>query len=251
MPIQREPTHRRPPPTPPQLGTNPTHNQTPNNLNHNPNRNHTTHHRHRPTHSRSPRRTPATTHTRRTSHHQQTQEPTMKDLDPLTTIAHTITTTLEAGAQALIEQRSGYPAGGTGGSPSSTSDRTGMLATIRADKGPERSDQDYERCINLLTELQDILNRARPPQRKQQHIQATTTQQDDGCTSCARIGTWTARTTNNPMCRTCTELVLRIQMQCNITLDQPPTSLVDRQRQGRRITTREINQAIHQKKNRP
>ena len=151
----------------------------------------------------------------------------MKDLDPLTTLAHTITTTLEQGAQALIEQRSGYPAGGTGGSPSSTSDRTGMLATIRADKGPERSDQDYERCMYLLTELQDILNRARPPQRKQQHIAATTTQHDDGCTSCARVGTWTARTANNPMCRTCTELVLRIQMQCNITLEQPPTTLVD------------------------
>jgi hypothetical protein len=172
----------------------------------------------------------------------------MKDLDPLTTLAHTITTTLEQGAQALIEQRSGYPAGGTGGSPSSTSDRTGMLATIRADKGPERSDQDYERCMYLLTELQDILNRARPPQRKQQHIAATTTQHDDGCTSCARVGTWTARTANNPMCRTCTELVLRIQMQCNITLEQPPTTLVDRQRQGRRITTREIKEAIHQKK---
>ena len=172
----------------------------------------------------------------------------MKDLDPLTILAHTITTTLQAGAQALIEQRSGYPAGGTGGSPSSTSDRTGLLATTRADKGPERSDQDYERAMYLLTELQDILNRARPPQRKQQHIAATTTQHDDGCTSCARVGTWTARTANNPMCRTCTELVLRIQMQCNITLEQPPTSLVDRQRQGRRITTREIKEAIHQKK---
>ena len=34
----------------------------------------------------------------------------MKDLDPLTTLAHTITQTLEQGAQALIEQRSGYPA---------------------------------------------------------------------------------------------------------------------------------------------
>ena len=74
----------------------------------------------------------------------------MKDLDPLTTLAHTITQTLEQGAQALIEQRSGYPAGGTGGSPSSTSDRTGMLATIRADKGPERSDQDYDRAMYLL-----------------------------------------------------------------------------------------------------
>jgi hypothetical protein len=37
-------------------------------------------------------------------------------------------------------------------------------------------------------------------------------------------------------------------MQHNITLELPPTTLVDRQRQGRRITTREINQAIHQKK---
>ena len=173
----------------------------------------------------------------------------MKDLDQLTALAHTITRILEAGAQALIEQQSGFPAGGTdGGPPSATSDRTGRLATTRADRGPERSDQDYQRALQLLTELHDILNRARPPHHTRQHIAAVTTQQDDGCTSCARVGTWTARTTTNTMCRTCNELVLRIQMQCNITLDQPPTSLVDRQRQGRRITTREINQAIHQKK---
>lgn len=173
----------------------------------------------------------------------------MKDLDQLTALAHTITRILEAGAQALIEQQSGFPAGGTdGGPPSATSDRTGRLATIRADKGPERSDQDYERTLQLLTELHDILNRARPPHTTRQHVAATTTQQDDGCTSCARVGTWTARTTTNTMCRTCNELVLRIQMQCNITLDQPPSQLVDRQRQGRRITTREINQAIYQKK---
>ena len=172
----------------------------------------------------------------------------MKDLDQLTALANTITRILEAGAQALIEQRSGFPAGGTGGTPSSTSDRTGMLATTRADKGPERSDQDYERTINLLIELEDILNRARPPKRTTTHIQATTTQHDDGCRSCARVGTWTARTKNNPLCRTCNELILRIQMQHNITLELPPTTLVDRQRQGRRITTREINQALHENK---
>lgn len=173
----------------------------------------------------------------------------MKDLDPLTTLAHTITQTLEQGAQALIEQQSGYPAGGTGGTPSATSDRTGTLATTHADRGPEQTDHDYQRCMYLLTELQDILNRARPPQRKQQHIQATTTQHDDGCTSCARSGVWTARTANKPMCRTCTELILRIQMQCNITLTMPPLALVDMQRQGRRITTREIKTAMHRNKN--
>jgi hypothetical protein len=172
----------------------------------------------------------------------------VKDLDQLTALANTITRILEAGAQALIEQRSGFPAGGTGGTPSSTSDRTGRLATTRADKGPERSDQDYERTIQILIELEDILNRARPPKRTTIHIQATTTQHDDGCRSCARVGTWTARTKNNPMCRTCNELILRIQMQHNITLELPPTTLVDRQRQGRRITTREINQALHENK---
>jgi len=172
----------------------------------------------------------------------------VKDLDPLTTLAHNIRTTLEAGAQALIEQRSGFPAGGTGGTPSSTSDRTGQLATKRLDRGPERPDIDYERTLQLLTELQDILNRARPNKRTRQHIQATTTQHNDGCTSCARVNTWTARTPNNTMCRTCNELLLRIQMQHHITLEQPPATLVDRQRQGRRITTREINQALHEKK---
>jgi hypothetical protein len=145
----------------------------------------------------------------------------VKDLDQLTALANTITRILEAGAQALIEQRSGFPAGGTGGTPSSTSDRTGRLATTRADKGPERSDQDYERTIQILIELEDILNRARPPKRTTIHI---------------------------PMCRTCNELILRIQMQHNITLELPPTTLVDRQRQGRRITTREINQALHENK---
>jgi hypothetical protein len=173
----------------------------------------------------------------------------MKDLDQLTALAETITKMLEDGTQALIEQRSGFPAGGTGGgSPSSTSDRTGRLATTRADRGPERSDQDYERTLQILTELLDILKRARPPRRTTIHIAATTTQQDDGCTSCARVGTWTARTTTNTMCRTCNELVLRIQMQHNINLEQPPVKLVDRQRQGRRITPREINQALHEKK---
>jgi len=172
----------------------------------------------------------------------------VKDLDPLTTLAHNIRTTLEAGAQALIEQRSGFPAGGTGGTPSSTSDRTGQLATKRLDRGPERPDIDYERTLQLLTELQDILNRARPNKRTRQHIQATTTQRNDGCTSCARVNTWTARTPNNTMCRTCNELLLRIQTQHHITLEQPPATLVDRQRQGRRITTREINQALHEKK---
>ena len=172
----------------------------------------------------------------------------MKDLDPLTALAHTITRILEAGAQALIEQQSGFPAGGTGGTPSATSDRTGQLAITRIERGPEQSDQDYERCINLLTELQDILNRAKPPHHKQQHIAATTTQHNDGCTSCARVGTWTPRTATGTMCRTCNELLLRIQMQHNLTLEQPPIRLVDRQRQGRRITPREINQALYEKK---
>jgi hypothetical protein len=249
MPIPRRPTHRQSPPTPPPMGTNPTHHQTPNHIHHNPNRSHTPDHCNRPTHSSSQRWPTTHTHTRSSSHHCQPQEHTMKDLDQLTALAHTITRILEAGAQALIEQQSGFPAGGTdGGPPSASSDRTGRLATTRADKGPERSDQDYDRTLQLLTELHDILNRARPPHHTRQHIAATTTQQDDGCTSCARVGTWTARTTTNTMCRTCNELVLRIQMQCNITLDQPPSQLVDRQRQGRRITTREINQAIHQKK---
>ena len=231
------------------MGTNTSNHHTTNHINNNPNRSHTPDHRNRQHHCCTPRRPTASTHTRSSSHHCQPQEPTMKDLDQLTALAHTITRILEAGAQALIEQQSGFPAGGTGGGPpSSTSDRTGRLATTRADRGPERSDQDYQRALQLLTELHDILNRARPPHHKQQHIAAVTTQQDDGCTSCARVGTWTTRTTTNTMCRTCNELLLRIQMQCNITLDQPPTSLVDRQRQGRRITTREINQAIYQKK---
>jgi len=173
----------------------------------------------------------------------------MKDLDQLTALAETITKMLEDGTQALIEQRSGFPAGGTGGgSPSSISDRTGRLATTRADRGPERSDQDYERTVQILTELLDILKRARPPRRTTIHIAATTTQQDDGCTSCARVGTWTPRTATGTMCRTCNELLLRIQMQHNINLEQPPVSLVDRQRQGRRITPREINEAVHKKK---
>jgi hypothetical protein len=231
------------------MGTNTGNHHTTNHINNNPNRSHTPDHCNRQHHCCTSRRPTASTHTRSSSHHCQPQEQPVKDLDQLTALAHTITRILEAGAQALIEQQSGFPAGGTdGGPPSATSDRTGRLATTRADRGPERSDQDYERTLQLLTELHDILNRARPPHHTRQHIAAVTTQQDDGCTSCARVGTWTARTTTNTMCRTCNELVLRIQMQCNIKLDQPPTSLVDRQRQGRRITTREINQAIHQKK---
>ena len=169
----------------------------------------------------------------------------MKDLDPLITMAERITSRLTQATQKLVEQVSGYPAGGSGGGSSSGgSDRTGTLATRRAELGPERTDSDYRRCSEILAELDDIIRRAMPNTRTTEHVASTTADVNPGCLGCKQVGTWSPRQGSSDLCSPCSNLLQRIEGLTAKRPKLPPVALVERQRQGKKPSDSDVIRAM-------
>ncbi len=151
-------------------------------------------------------------------------------------------------ARKLVEQHSGYPAGGQA-TTSGSSDRTGELAVRHLDDGHETTDLDYRRLYQiteamerLATEIDDIARRT-APNNKASAYAATLTEDEPGCRSCARVKTW-SRPRRRGMCSGCLDIQNRVITHYEWPHDMPPVSLVELQRRGKDATVKRVHEAL-------
>ena len=151
----------------------------------------------------------------------------------------------------LDECQPGYPSGGTDGPGGlgSHSDRTGDLAARTLDGHPDQARRDRDDLDHLtrriagdVRDASDIARRWLPPSTKWRDAlateAATSTHADDAwCTSCLRVGSLTPRRSGGgTLCRWCQDVGREVGGEL-------PIWLVEKRRQGGRVTQADIDRA--------
>lgn len=168
-----------------------------------------------------------------------------------------LTQSIGGALDALDDSQPGFPSGGEGG-PSSLgdhSDRTGDLAARTLDGFPDqaRADLDHldmlcRRICDDIAKASDIARRWSPPTELWRDALATEaashlTDADAWCRSCLRVGSIQPRRSGGTgdLCRWCQDMTREIG-------GMPPEWLVEKRRQGGRITTIDVGRARQERK---
>lgn len=137
----------------------------------------------------------------------------------------------------------GYPTGGTA-SGDNEGGRTAILATAHIEHGDSHGQlrRDLERCIDRLADLVDQLA---PSNRAADHLR---THASDECPTGCCQSCWRdhghrepARTEGSRLCKWCAEWANELGT------DMPYMTLLRLRHQGKRITQRDVDQAVRNK----
>jgi hypothetical protein len=168
-----------------------------------------------------------------------------RKLEAAAVVLGELTDDVEAAIALLVDSQPGYPSGDGGPrGKGAVSDRTGSLAVAPPDAA--RSDLDWlcrllDRACADLADAARIAHRWQPPSPRWREVLATEAAADLGndgaCTSHLRVQKVVPpRTAGSQLCRWCEDMKRDLG-------GMPPTWLVDRHDQGRRLSTLDVAKA--------